>query len=170
MHRYFSPINIILLIRFKSKPVPISLINCYLSLRAKRDSANLVIGESPISRATVDFHEAIGDTFDVHWVTFLLELVYPNQHLGGFFFHTPEILLSCAKELDTSLNYDLSRWKLYNCVPYRPKIRKSIMPINDQTRAQIHPQIPMPIQSINCEWTKQQLIDKLEICGVAQNV
>jgi hypothetical protein len=83
------------------------------------------------------------------------------MHSIGFFFHTPELVLSTAVYSDAKLDEPRSRTKLYESVPYRPKYYPPPVPISDVSKREITLRTSKPIKLINCEWTKTDLIEIL---------
>jgi hypothetical protein len=141
-------------------PVISNSITCYITALVKSRNGILLHGEPTIQRQTVDFYDTIGEIYDVYYSQFITDLTYPS-HSIGFFFHTPELVLSTAVYSDATLDEPRSRTKLYESVAYRPKYYPPPVPISDMSKLQIDLKNKKPIKLVNCEWTKKDLIDTL---------
>jgi hypothetical protein len=147
-------------------PVIANTIACYLTELAKSHDGVLLHGEPTIQNKTVDFYEASGELFNVYHIQFISDLTHP-LHSIGFFFYTPEIVLSAAVYSDPTLDDARSRTKLYECVSYRPKYWPPAIPMNDVARRKIDlKNAPFSKDSgytklINCEWSKKELLEVL---------
>lgn len=136
-------------------------ITCYISSFAKKQGGKLIDGNPILAKITNGFYDPITDQFEICWYEFLLELVYPTEHVGGFFFHTPELALAYATELDISLSDNRAKTKLYGNVAYRPKNWPPPLPINDITRRKIRLTNTTTMSTVNCEWAKENFINLL---------
>lgn len=136
-----------------------NLMVCYAAQRVADLGGTLVTGDPTIPRLTTEFDEAIGDVFKTYWFEFLLGIVYPGQHVGGFFFYTPEMARSYAEHVDTSLNDARARTRLYETVPYRPKFFPPYTPLSNDTASRLNNLVrPLDTREINCQWTKENFI------------
>jgi hypothetical protein len=147
-------------------PVISNTIACYLVELAKSHNGMLLHGEPTIQQQTVDFYDTIGEIYEIGFTQFITDLTYPS-HSIGFFFYTPELVLSTAVYSDTTLDNSRSRTKLYECVPYRPKYYPPLVPITDLVKRKINLENDKfgkyfnLTKEINCKWSKQELIKTL---------
>lgn len=148
-------------------PVCSNIITCYLAELAKSHDSMLLHGDPILAKITNGFYDPVTDQFEVCWYEFLLELVYTTEHVSGFFFHTPELALAYATELDISLSDNQAKTKLYSNVAYRPKNWPPLVPITDLIKRKINLKNDKfgkyfnLTKEINCKWSKQELIEIL---------
>jgi hypothetical protein len=141
-------------------PVVANSITCYIAALVKSRNGMLIHGEPTIQQQTIDFYDEIGELYDVYYTQFITDLTYPS-HSIGFFFYTPELVLSTAVYSDSTLDEPRSRTKLYENVAYRPKYYPPPVPLTDSFKKEISFKNNKPINSINCEWYKTDLINTL---------
>jgi len=136
-----------------------NLMSCYIARRVKELGGYLVTGDPTITALTQEYNQPTGDQFRVYWFEFLVELIYPGQHPGAFFFYTPEMALAYATHVDTTLNDASARAKLYQTVAYRPKHYPPPVPLSVETRNKLKTIAKeLPMQETGCEWTKENFI------------
>jgi hypothetical protein len=143
---------------FTSTQVHSMSMTCYMSRIVKKHGGKLIHADPTLVKITNGFYDPVTDQLEISWYEFLLELVYPAEHVGGFFFHTPELALAYATELDTSLSNNRAKTKLYKNVAYRPKNWPPVVPISDMLKRKIKFQYHKPLVTVNCEWTKEKFI------------
>jgi hypothetical protein len=126
-------------------------------------NGHLIIGDPMIPHLTEgnNYFNPIGSIFDSPWYAIVVELLYPNQeHPGGFFFYTPEILLAQAQEIDLTLNESVAKTKLYN-IPYRPKTYPDFDCISKSTADKLSYYYKLNHVTPGECWDKKDLIQKL---------
>jgi hypothetical protein len=129
----------------------------YLSTLISTQNGHLVTGEATLNFKTKSFDSCIGEVFKSDYHQFMVELIYPGQHPGGFLFYTPEIVLSTAINIDTTLNDAYARTKLYDIVPFRPK-QKPNRVFSDRT----YSLLKFNVQDIGRKtWSKSELVNLL---------
>jgi len=139
-----------------------NLMGCYIANLIKDFGGHLITGDPTIPGLTQDYNEPAGNMYQVYWFEFLVGLVHPDQHPGGFFFYTPEMALSYATHVDTTLNDASARCKLYQTVAYRPKHFPPAVPISLEIRNKMKVTArELPIRETGCEWTKEKFITLL---------
>ena len=135
-----------------------NLMSCYIANLIKEFDGHLITGDATITGLTEDYNDAAGDMYQVYWFEFLVELVHPNQHPGGFFFYTPELALSYAMNVDTTLNDASARTNLYH-VAYRPKTFPPAVPLSQELRNKMKVAArELNMRETGCEWTKEKFI------------
>lgn len=140
-----------------------NMITSYLSNIVKNQGGVLVTGDPAIVGLTDSFYTPAGDMFDTNWFEFLPDIF--NGNVCEFFFYTPELALSYATYIDTSLSYCKAKSELYQ-VPYRPKYFPPPTPISKdmaiKLEHRLHPLSALPVVSSNNIWHKNDLISILE--------
>lgn len=87
------------------------------------------------SAKVFDFNCPLGNMLDTTIGGHIAEVLHTNAI--SFLWYTPELILSAARELDTTVNFDIARAKLYN-VPYRPKQQQRLSHLFDSnTKSEI---------------------------------
>lgn len=72
-------------------------------------------------KTTAEFNSPIGNMLEMVVEDVATEICFSQHQLpGSFFWYTPELVRAYARELNTTVNYDIARSELYQ-VPYRPK-------------------------------------------------
>ena len=84
--------------------------------------ASLLTGAGhPLKGPAPNYDEPHGEELVVDEYDFYLDISYNSRHPGGFFNFTPDIFFSFIKNIDLSVNAQISKSKLYN-IPFRPKL------------------------------------------------
>lgn len=144
-----------------------ALMSAYVSTIVDKQNGHLITGEATIGWRTSTFDEAIGNKFKVSHHQFFVDLLNPDRHPSGFLFYTPELLLSTALNIDTSLEDASSRAKLYENVAYRPKSWPPAMPLSMDVRKLIEHRCGVAdLADISMQtWDKEELITMLTTPG-----
>lgn len=141
------------------------VVNSWLTNWVMQQGGHLITGEPTLGQRY--FHKPITDLMDVWWIQLISQLVFPAyDHPAGFLNYTPEIFLSQALHLDTSLDDPESRAKLHE-LPYRAKISLPVPVISERLRHNIiklnNLSLIAPSPKIGgCAWDRQELIQKLQ--------
>ena len=80
-------------------------------------TANILTGAGDPFRESETFLEPMGDILKISEHDFYLDYEYADQHPSSFFSYTPEIFRSAIQEIDTSLNSQIAKAKLYGLLP-----------------------------------------------------
>lgn len=142
------------------------VVNSWLTNWVIEQGGHLVTGEPTLGQRY--YHRPITELMDVWWIQFTSQLVFPDyDHPGAFLSYTPEIFLSQALHLDTTLDDAESRSKLHN-IPYRPKLRYPVEIISRPRLLdiiKIHKLQPASLSPKDggCSWDRKTLIEKLHV-------
>jgi hypothetical protein len=106
------------------------VITSWITNWVQQQQGHLITGEPTLGQRY--YHRPITEFMDVWWVQLISQLVFPDyDHPAGFMIYTPEIMLSQAMHLDSSIDDVESRAKLYD-LPYRAKLNPPLDIITDR--------------------------------------
>jgi hypothetical protein len=85
--------------------------------------AHLVTGLGDPLYISNDYHEPMGNVFEMFEHDFYLNIEYGDYHPNAFYSYTPELFFSMVRDIDCTINSQEAKSKLYNLLP-RPKIEE----------------------------------------------
>jgi hypothetical protein len=96
-------------------------INMMIAKLVEKIGGSLITGTGIVASGGLDYPNPMSTETDWQKNEFFVDLL-GKPHVGSFFFYTPEILLSYAREIDQSLSTQEAKSRLYG-IGFRPKIK-----------------------------------------------